>query len=61
MAETQTPVAEVVQVANGGFIVECRVHGRIVPEPGKVWTHHTAAGMACMSHTLFIFHGKGAR
>jgi hypothetical protein len=54
------PVAEVVQVANG-FVVECKVHGRITPKPGHVWVSDIAASMACVTHLLFTFHGRGAR
>lgn len=55
----EQPVAEVVQVGEG-FVVDCRVHGRILPEPGKIWLSHIAAGVACTTHILFAFHGKGA-
>jgi hypothetical protein len=54
------PMAEVVQ-EGAGFYVSCRVHGRIEPEPGKVWVSHISAGMACATHLLFVFHGRGAR
>jgi hypothetical protein len=60
MGASEKAVAEVVQEGRG-FYVDCRVHGRIEPEPGKVWVSHISASMACVSHLLFVFHGRGAR
>lgn len=43
------------------FVVTCSVHGVIRPAPGAAWASHVAAGVAAMTHALFVFHGKGAR
>lgn len=55
--------AEQIRVAQegAGFVVRCPVHGRITPEPGKVWASHVAAALAGIAHAMFTFHGEGAR